>query len=134
MSFLLILLIIAGLVCFLICLCRSIPKISQDEGGAGGTGSGFGHGDLSGFGGGGARSLGIEEDNELLAGPHTDVTLSGAAGHRFEPLVHRHDLCERVIINISGLVFETQLRTLQQFPNTLLGDPAKRIRSVWCSL
>lgn len=127
MSFLLILLIIGGLICFLVCLCRSIPKISQDDAGAAGGASGFGHGDMSGLGGA-ARGLGLEEDNELLAGPHTDVTLSGAAGHRFEPLVHRHDLCERVIINISGLVFETQLRTLQQFPNTLLGDPAKRIR------
>jgi hypothetical protein len=40
-------------------------------------------------------------------------------------------LCERITINISGLVFETQLRTLQQFPNTLLGDPAKRIRYIF---
>ncbi|XP_042243109.1 potassium voltage-gated channel protein Shaker-like [Homarus americanus] len=29
---------------------------------------------------------------------------------------------------ISGLRFETQLRTLNQFPDTLLGDPARRIR------
>ena len=104
-----------GILLFFVCLCRSIPKISQDEGGGGVGGAGPGGG------------LGNAEDNELLAGAHTDVLLAGP-GSRFEPLVHRHDLCERVTINISGLVFETQLRTLHQFPNTLLGDPAKRIR------
>uniref|UniRef100_A0A8C6T3W6 Potassium voltage-gated channel, shaker-related subfamily, member 4 n=1 Tax=Neogobius melanostomus TaxID=47308 RepID=A0A8C6T3W6_9GOBI len=36
--------------------------------------------------------------------------------------------CERVVINVSGLRFETQLKTLTQFPDTLLGDPDKRIR------
>ncbi|KAF5281018.1 hypothetical protein FQA39_LY05223 [Lamprigera yunnana] len=38
----------------------------------------------------------------------------------------------RVIKNVdkqvSGLRFETQLRTLNQFPDTLLGDPSRRIR------
>ncbi|MBN3292234.1 KCNA1 protein, partial [Polypterus senegalus] len=37
-------------------------------------------------------------------------------------------LSERVVINVSGLRFETQLRTLSQFPDTLLGDPQKRGR------
>ena len=35
---------------------------------------------------------------------------------------------ERVLINISGLRFETQLKTLSRFPETLLGDPRKRMR------
>ncbi|XP_066489050.1 potassium voltage-gated channel subfamily A member 5-like [Tiliqua scincoides] len=35
---------------------------------------------------------------------------------------------QRVLINISGLRFETQLGTLNQFPDTLLGDPEKRMR------
>ncbi|XP_078112232.1 shaker-related potassium channel tsha2-like [Sander vitreus] len=35
---------------------------------------------------------------------------------------------ERVVINISGLRFETQLKTLSRFPSTLLGDPRKRMR------
>uniref|UniRef100_A0A8B9GWJ7 Potassium voltage-gated channel subfamily A member 3 n=1 Tax=Astyanax mexicanus TaxID=7994 RepID=A0A8B9GWJ7_ASTMX len=35
---------------------------------------------------------------------------------------------ERVVINISGLRFETQLKTFSQFPDTLLGDPRKRMR------
>lgn len=39
-----------------------------------------------------------------------------------------HGCCERVVINISGLRFETQLKTLSQFPETLLGDPKKRMR------
>ncbi|NXA38925.1 KCNA5 protein, partial [Eudromia elegans] len=34
---------------------------------------------------------------------------------------------QRVLINISGLRFETQLGTLNQFPDTLLGDPDKRM-------
>ncbi|NWS16938.1 KCNA4 protein, partial [Pachyramphus minor] len=39
-----------------------------------------------------------------------------------------YECCERVVINVSGLRFETQLKTLAQFPETLLGDPAKRGR------
>ncbi|ESO83261.1 hypothetical protein LOTGIDRAFT_133730 [Lottia gigantea] len=35
---------------------------------------------------------------------------------------------ERVVINVSGLRFETQLKTLNQFPHTLLGSPSKRNR------
>ncbi|XP_077301080.1 potassium voltage-gated channel protein Shaker isoform X2 [Arctopsyche grandis] len=46
----------------------------------------------------------------------------------FEPIPHDHNFCERVVINVSGLKFETQLRTLNQFPETLLGDPSRRIR------
>jgi potassium voltage-gated channel Shaker-related subfamily A protein len=34
--------------------------------------------------------------------------------------------CQRVIINVSGQRYETQLKTLDRFPNTLLGDPIKR--------
>ncbi|XP_056292600.1 potassium voltage-gated channel subfamily A member 10 [Pseudoliparis swirei] len=33
---------------------------------------------------------------------------------------------EKVVINISGLMFETQLSTLRKFPETLLGDSMKR--------
>ncbi|XP_074046420.1 potassium voltage-gated channel subfamily A member 10 [Macrotis lagotis] len=35
---------------------------------------------------------------------------------------------QRVIINIAGLRFETQLKTLDQFPETLLGDREKRMQ------
>lgn len=36
--------------------------------------------------------------------------------------------CQRVIINVSGQRFETQLRTLSRFPDTLLGNATKRVR------
>ncbi|KAJ8023923.1 Potassium voltage-gated channel subfamily A member 2 [Holothuria leucospilota] len=35
---------------------------------------------------------------------------------------------ERIVINVSGLRYETHLKTLCQFPNTLLGNPQRRIR------
>ncbi|XP_034427265.1 potassium voltage-gated channel subfamily A member 7-like isoform X1 [Hippoglossus hippoglossus] len=37
-------------------------------------------------------------------------------------------LRERLAINVSGMRYETQLRTLAQFPNSLLGDPRRRSR------
>ncbi|XP_034255867.1 potassium voltage-gated channel protein Shaker isoform X3 [Thrips palmi] len=62
-----------------------------------------------------------DEDGPTAHGQLTGVT-------HFEPIPHDHDYCERVVINVSGLRFETQLRTLNQFPDTLLGDPSRRIR------
>ncbi|XP_032828101.2 potassium voltage-gated channel subfamily A member 2 [Petromyzon marinus] len=53
--------------------------------------------------------------------PHAD-------GFRCEPELSGHEFCERVVVNVSGLRFETQLRTLAHFPDTLLGDPQKRMR------
>lgn len=45
---------------------------------------------------------------------------------------HRHDCqasrCQRIVINVSGQRHETQLRTLERFPDTLLGNAAKRRR------
>ncbi|XP_022352055.1 potassium voltage-gated channel subfamily A member 3 [Enhydra lutris kenyoni] len=59
----------------------------------------------------------------------------GCDRDRYEPLppalpaAGEQDCCgERVVINISGLRFETQLKTLCQFPETLLGDPKRRMR------
>ncbi|XP_072236142.1 potassium voltage-gated channel subfamily A member 1 [Leuresthes tenuis] len=46
----------------------------------------------------------------------------------YENIYNECGCCERVVINVSGLKFETQLKTLTQFPDTLLGDPDKRIR------
>ncbi|XP_066498294.1 potassium voltage-gated channel subfamily A member 1 [Hoplias malabaricus] len=37
-------------------------------------------------------------------------------------------LTERLAINVSGMRYETQLRTLSQFPDSLLGDPHRRLR------
>lgn len=63
------------------------------------------------------------------SGPqHKPVVPGQYLAQRFEPLKHRHDLCQRCTINVGGLKFETTLRTLSQFPDSLLGDPRKRIR------
>ena len=57
------------------------------------------------------------------------VTLPGHHSlDRYERNQPDHECCERVVVNISGLRFETQLKTLSQFPETLLGDPKKRMR------
>lgn len=37
-------------------------------------------------------------------------------------------LSERLAINVSGMRYETQLRTLAQFPDSMLGDPGRRSR------
>ncbi|MEQ2232604.1 Potassium voltage-gated channel subfamily A member 3 [Ilyodon furcidens] len=37
-------------------------------------------------------------------------------------------LSKRLAINVSGMHYETQLRTLAQFPDSLLGDPRRRLR------
>ncbi|KAM4598308.1 potassium voltage-gated channel subfamily A member 7 [Polymixia lowei] len=37
-------------------------------------------------------------------------------------------LTERLAINVSGMRYETQIRTLGQFPDSLLGDPQRRLR------
>ncbi|KAB7505674.1 Potassium voltage-gated channel protein Shaker [Armadillidium nasatum] len=42
--------------------------------------------------------------------------------------MHKYYLEKDINRVVSGLRFETQLRTLNQFPDTLLGDPARRIR------
>lgn len=36
--------------------------------------------------------------------------------------------CERLVLNVAGLRFETRARTLGRFPDTLLGDPVRRGR------
>lgn len=56
-----------------------------------------------------------------------DETSSTMQGHP-QDSQYSPECCERVVINISGLRFETQLKTLAQFPDTLLGNPKKRMR------
>lgn len=41
---------------------------------------------------------------------------------------HDHSMCKTIRINVSGEIFEPQLRTLQRFPNTLLGNPDRLIQ------
>nr|XP_020450386.1 potassium voltage-gated channel subfamily A member 3-like [Monopterus albus] len=61
----------------------------------------------------------VLEESAVLSAPHLSTD-------RYER--GRQGCCERVVINISGLRFETQLKTFNQFPDTLLGDPRKRMR------
>ncbi|XP_032581383.1 potassium voltage-gated channel protein Shaker isoform X2 [Drosophila sechellia] len=81
------------------------------------------------------KDKGLENPYEKSLPKLSSQDEEGGAGHgfgggpqHFEPIPHDHDFCERVVINVSGLRFETQLRTLNQFPDTLLGDPARRLR------
>nr|CAD7398511.1 unnamed protein product [Timema cristinae] len=73
---------------------------------------------------------------------HCLFTIINVTKHRMEELgVNLHQLIDPgpsistahvkqlvIYLQVSGLRFETQLRTLNQFPDTLLGDPARRIR------
>ncbi|XP_018611193.2 potassium voltage-gated channel subfamily A member 1 [Scleropages formosus] len=66
----------------------------------------------------------------VVAGDNMDETsvLPGHPQDNYPPDHDDHECCERVVINIAGLRFETQLKTLAQFPETLLGNPKKRMR------
>ncbi|XP_055964628.1 potassium voltage-gated channel subfamily A member 5 [Sorex fumeus] len=71
----------------------------------------------------GTTAQALEEDAAPDAG-----SLHHHQHHHRHQHQHHHHHHQRVLINISGLRFETQLKTLAQFPDTLLGDPAKRLR------
>ena len=43
-------------------------------------------------------------------------------------LEFKHNIYIFLNFQVSGLRYETQIRTLNQFPDTLLGDPSRRIR------
>ncbi|XP_062294587.1 potassium voltage-gated channel subfamily A member 1 [Scomber scombrus] len=49
-------------------------------------------------------------------------------GNRHCPLRSGWALTERLAINVSGMRYETQLRTLAQFPDSLLGNARKRLQ------
>ncbi|XP_076874949.1 potassium voltage-gated channel subfamily A member 10 [Brachyhypopomus gauderio] len=65
-------------------------------------------------------------------GMQTETIFSKMAKDYYEDLfVNKRGLDDdddqKIIINIAGLRFETRLKTLNQFPETLLGDPSKRM-------
>ncbi|KAM4617619.1 potassium voltage-gated channel subfamily A member 4 [Discoglossus pictus] len=68
------------------------------------------------------------EEMMLREEPSEDSGDCGGDSPQYQPVYSEFECCERVVINVSGLRFETQLKTLTQFPDTLLGDPDKRIR------
>lgn len=53
------------------------------------------------------------------------ITLSGIKPQVSVPAESSGD---RFVINVSGLKFETHVQTLEQYPETLLGNPAKRLK------
>lgn len=84
---------------------------------------------------------------EKLRQKSEDTSRQQFEEENFVPVSHDHFYCNRIVLNISGLPyvihcailivhsklfslirFETQERTLATFPETLLGDPRKRIR------
>ncbi|CAL1532075.1 unnamed protein product [Lymnaea stagnalis] len=68
--------------------------------------------------------------NFLHADENDNDRASSYGKSLMETLPEKHDCsvegCQRVTINVSGLKFETQLRSLNRFPKTLLGNPEKR--------
>ncbi|XP_029428997.1 potassium voltage-gated channel subfamily A member 3-like [Rhinatrema bivittatum] len=100
------------------------PSCSSSGGGGGGNLVNPGYTEAGEPGGMRAASGGDEEAAAAPAGPPPEAPPPEPEPERYEP---DHECCERVVINISGLRFETQLRTLAQFPETLLGDPRKRM-------
>lgn len=63
-----------------------------------------------------SQRLNIDNENYMATSSQDD-----------EPLDIRYD-DERITINVSGLRFETHLRTLNRFPNSLLGDSSRRMK------
>lgn len=70
----------------------------------------------------------------LLSREKEDPPLPGASLYLTVPCAEvlppdhecQQEGCQRVTINVSGLRFETQLRTLDRLPHTLLGNPKRR--------
>jgi len=61
------------------------------------------------------------------------VTWGGPARDRLNSIVGRRTSAEsehRIVVNVSGLRFETHLSTVERFSRTLLGDATRRDRLV----
>lgn len=74
----------------------------------------------------------IAANSKARLAAEADLAAAEAAGLDLDLTSEYHDCqtagCQRVILNVSGQKFETQLRTLNRFPMTLLGDPGKRLQ------
>nr|KAG8541091.1 hypothetical protein GDO81_029724 [Engystomops pustulosus] len=69
-----------------------------------------------------------DEQKFYLCGGEESSSCRERSPAAYHPVYSEFECCERVVINVSGLRFETQLKTLTQFPETLLGDAEKRMR------
>ena len=73
-----------------------------------------------------------EQEKRLLDDqePEPEVTPEVTELDILEESIHncRAERCHRVVINVAGAKYETQLKTLDRLPSTLLGDPNKRHR------
>ncbi|XP_060507678.2 potassium voltage-gated channel subfamily A member 7 [Panthera onca] len=67
------------------------------------------------------------------SGPHVRPRVAGAARAMEPRCPPPCGCCERLVLNVAGLRFETRARTLGRFPDTLLGDPARRDRFYDCA-
>lgn len=99
-------------------LLRSLPKTGQDS-----DHGVLGHSASHAPGYSDFQPQGSQDEGQSKVAPERPS--------RFEEYEHDHELCERITINVSGLKFETTLRSLSSFPDTLLGDAKRRIRSVF---
>lgn len=66
--------------------------------------------------------------NQKQMRKNQNAMIEGNETNKINIIPHNHVHCQRVRINVSGMRYETQLRTLERFPDTLLGNPKKRIQ------
>jgi len=63
-----------------------------------------------------------------INGPIATNRNSSSGGFKLQNHCSVPSSSERIVINVSGLKFETHKETLEQYPDTLLGNQAKRLR------
>lgn len=86
----------------------------------------------------GSKKLSLQSPTSTAVAAATLTDISAVIVSSAEKLIveEPHDCsggsCRRVVINVSGQRYETQLRTLDRFPETLLGHPVLR-RRYWDS-
>lgn len=113
-------LLLLAILLFLIFILRSLPKTGQEsEHGASSHAASYHPG-----------GAGYSDFQSIGSTDNSQSKKKMEKPSRFEELDHDHQLCERITINVGGLRFETTLRSLSSFPDTLLGDASRRIRSV----
>ncbi|XP_051885633.1 potassium voltage-gated channel subfamily A member 4 [Pristis pectinata] len=74
-----------------------------------------------------SRRLHLNMDGDETSCPVEPPPPPPPSRHGYGSVYSEYECCERVVINVSGLRFETQTKTLEQFPDTLLGDPDRRM-------